>query len=221
MESSDHEDSANSVGKVRKNLHISGEEARAKATVSKAATDRAQAYERAKRFLPLIEQARAEIEQDYHRKFYQKDVSLKAIAEWLNEFSKRNGSTFNAPHGGSWSGKQVAKNILGAPDLIVEAAVLECRTRMTALALSADFTKPSDAVSELEQLYLGYIAEALDLEHRLNGHRTRTREELLDEARHKAIEVAADQRQRKPVSMMARERLWNHFPPVIRKVFEK
>lgn len=220
MESPDHEDSENSVEKNHGNPFISSEQARAKATVSKAATDRVQAYKRAQRLLPLIEQARAEIEREYHRRFYQKDVSFNAIANWLNEYSKESRVSSRAPYGGEWSGKQLAKTVFGAPDEIIKTAVLECRSRMTALALSADFTRPMEAVEKLEREYIEYIAQALELGHRLNGNRQRTREELLAEARYKAIEVAADQRRQKPVSMMARERLWKQFPSVARRVFD-
>lgn len=221
MENSDHEDSANLVGKSPGNPVILSEEARAKSVVSRTATVRIESFQRAKRFLPLVEQAREEIERQYHQNFYEKDVSHAAIANWLNDFRDKNGKAFGPPHGQLWSGKQVTKNLMEAPDRIIDAAVLECRTCMTAIALSADFTKPAEAVTELEQEYLGYIADAIEIEHRLNGHRPRTRAELMEEARYKAIEVAGRQRKNKPVSMMARERLWKHFPPVVRKVFEK
>jgi hypothetical protein len=222
VENSGMEESANSTGEGRANPLIQKEQDRAKAEVSRTATVRIQAYERALKLLPFVERARRELEDEYHRKFYLKDVSHRAIANRLNEFCKEEGGTqCKPPHGQSWSGKQVTENIMRAPERIIECAVLECRTRMTAFALSADFTRPFDAVTELEREYLGYVADAIEIEHRLNGNRTRTREELLDEARHRAIEVAANQRRMKPLSMMARERLWKHFPPVVRKVFEQ
>ena len=198
------------------------EEVEAKANVSSAATRRIASYQRALLLLPFVEEARDELAHEYDQKGFNKTISYDAIARWLNsryvETADRN---LLPPRGRTWSGKQVGKNIMGAPARIIEDAVLECRSRMTVLVLSADFTKPVDAVTELEKEYLGYIADAIDIEHRLNGNRERTREELMEEARHKAIEVAAMQRQRKPMSMMARERLWNNFPPIVQKVFEK
>ena len=205
----------------RTNPVFLNEEVEAKANVSSAATRRIASYQRALLLLPFVEEARDELAYEYDQKGFNKTISYDAIARWLNsryvEIADRN---LLPPRGRTWSGKQIGKNIMGAPERIIEDAVLECRSRMTVLALSADFTKPVDAVSELEEEYLGYIADALEIEHRLNGHPERTRSKMLEEARYKAIEVAAMQRQRKPMSMMARERLWKNFPPIVKKVFE-
>lgn len=221
MEILSPDDSANSPGERPENHGFGSEEAKAKSQVSRLATVRIQSFERAMRFVPLVEKARAEIAADYERKFYLKDVGYRAIAEWLNQYRGEHGRAFSSPKGGDWSGKQVAQNLMEAPARIIEEAVLECRTRVTALALGRAFHNPQQEITELEQEYLGYIADALEIEHRLNGNRPRSREELLVEAWHKAIQVAADQRQRKELSMMARERLWNQFPPVVRKVFQQ
>lgn len=212
----------NSTGKDRRSPLFSDEEARAKARVSSVATQRIASFQRVLAILPFIEQAREELAYEYDQKGYNKSIGDNAVANWLNDqIEKTNDPRLATPGGRKWGPRQVRDNIMEAPDRMVESIVLECRTRMTAVALSADFTKPEEAVTDLEQEYLGFIAEALDLGHRLNGHRKRTKEELWEEARRKAIEVAADQRRKKPVSMMARERLWKHFPPVVRKVFEK
>jgi hypothetical protein len=222
MEITDPSDSANFPGERRKNPLISSEEIRLKGIVTRVANSRVKAFERVKRFVPLIEEARKDIKMDFASKAYEKGVSNKAIAEWLNRYWKENGRDYTAPRGGDWSSKQLSEDIFEVPSKIIDQLVLECRTRMTARALSADFRKPLEGIAELEREYLEYIADALELEHRLNGyHPLMTRERLLQEARHTAIQVAADQRRQKELSMMARERLWNQFPPVVRKVFQQ
>lgn len=221
MEILGSEDSANFPDKPRKNRAYFDEEARAKREVSRLAVIRTQSFERAMRFVPLIEQARAEIGAEFYRKFYERDVSYRAIAEWLNQYQSEHGKGFSTPRGKKWTGKQVAENLMEAPARIIEEAVLECRTRVTAMALGRAFFDSEKEITELEQEYLGYIADALEIEHRLNGHRLKSREDLLREARYKAVAVAAEQRRRKELSMMARERLWNQFPPVVRKVFQQ
>lgn len=222
MEDGIGEESANSMDEGRGNPIIRDEEARAKKNASSAATQRIQAYERAVALLPLVDRARRELEAEYHKKFYSKAVSDRAIADRLNEYCKEDGGRRYRPSGGgSWSGKQIRENLMRGPERIIECAVLECRTRMTAMALSADFSQPLDVVTELEREYIGYIADAIAIEHRLNDNDERSRAALLEEARHRAITVAATQRSNKPVSMMARERLWKQFPPVVLKVFQK
>lgn len=221
MEIMPPEDSANFPGERRKNPLIADEEARLKGIVTKVTNSRVKAFERLKRFVPLIEEARHDVNFEFGSKLYSKKASIKAIAEWLNGYWRVNGRDFAAPRGGDWSGKQVTDDVFDAPSKIIDQLVLECRSRMTVRALSADFAKPLLEIAEIEREYIDYIADALDLEHRLHGNRKRTRDELLEEARHKAIEVAADQRRRKELSMVARERLWKHFPPVVKKVFQQ
>lgn len=221
MESADREKSENSIGGPRRNPLIQSEEARAKGEVSRIATMRIRAYERAVELIEIFEMARQELEAEYHKKFYDKEVSDRAIAKRLNEYRRQKDDRRFAPlKGKDWSGTQVRENIMRAPDRIIDCAVLECRTRMTALALSADFTQSIEAVTDLEREYLGYIAQALELEHRMNGNAERSPAALLEEARQKAIGVAAIQRGSKELSMMARERLWKFFPTPVRKVFQ-
>lgn len=197
----------------RRNPLIADEQTKAKALVSRTAANRVSAYERLLAILPHFERARAEIEAEYYRAGSDKDVSDEAIAKRLNEYGLR------PPRGEKWDRKLILENLKRAPDRIIDSAVLECRTRMTDKSLSADFLKPLDTVKELEEEYLNYIAEAIAVRHRLYDNEPRTPEQLLSEARFEAIEIAARQREGKPVTMMARERLWKHFPPVIQKVF--
>lgn len=221
MEIAPPEDSANFPDKSRKDRAFRKEEARAKLEVSRLAVVRAQSFERVKRFVPLVEQAHAEIGAEYHRKFYEKDVSYRAIAKWLNQYGDEHGDEFLTPRRKKWTGKQVAQNLMEAPSRIIEEAVLECRTRVTAMALGRAFTDAENEITELEHEYLGYIADALEIEQRLIGNSPKPRDQLLVEARHKAIAVAAEQRREKELSMMARERLWKHFPPAVKKVFQR
>ena len=99
MESADREESENSIDGPRRNPLIQSEEARAKGEVSRIATMRTQAYERAVRLLPIIEIARNELEAEYHKKFYTKAVSDAAIAKRLNEYRKNKNDARFAPLG--------------------------------------------------------------------------------------------------------------------------
>ena len=208
-------------GEEPENPLFLAEQLKAKRIVSRVATQRIESYQRALSILPFVEEARIELTYEYEEKGYNKSVGDNAVAKWLNsKIGKIENPNLLPARGKLWSSTQLRLNIMDAPARIIEAAVLECRTRMTVLALSADFAKPIDAVTKLEQEYLGYIADAIEIGHRLNGNEPKSREKLLEEARYKAIDVAAMQRQRKPMSMMARERLWKNFPPIVKKVFE-
>lgn len=179
---------------------------KAKAAVSRAVTHRKKSYQRCLELVSAVEQARSEIEDDNiaDGKF-DKTVSDQSIADWLN------GDGHNAAQGGEWDGKLVRDVLFRGPELIITHWVLECRTRMTAKALSADFSQPIDILSELERDYLERIADAIAISHRLNGHRRRDRTELLDEAQYLAKAVSDEQRNVGSLNMLARERLWKSF----------
>lgn len=221
MENSDGAENANSTGESRRNPVIRDEDVGLKAAVSRAATVRIKAYQKALRLLPLVERARREIEAERNKKLAGNYASDRAIANRVNEYCKEKDSPiFRPSRTSSWSGKTIRDTLIGAPEKIIESAVLECRTRMTELTLSADFTQSMDTVAELEREYIEYIAEALALKHRLNGNAVRSHPALLEEARQEAIRVAAAQRRAKEISMMARERHWKPNPPAVRKVFQ-
>lgn len=196
---------------------IARELVKAKREVGSQARQRLDAYDRAAAMLPWVELARAEIE-DARPEHFKDGVSDNAIARWLNLNHEGRGVP-RAAQGGEWGRKTVRAVLMDVDQRVIAHAVLECRTRMTATALRADFTKSLDKVEALEREYLDYIADAIDLGHRLRGDRQRERGELLAEARVAAIEEAARQRSRKPISMMARERLWTGRATIERKVF--
>ena len=177
----------------------------AKAEVNRTATTRIKAFTKAKNMLPAIEEAHRAITIDGKRD------SMRALARWLTE----NGH--GPSQSQSWSSKTIGDVLYRADDRAIEHAVYECRTLMSARALSADFEATD--VGELEAEYLDIIADALAIGHKIRNERPRSREELMIEAKAKAIEVARHQRRTKLTSMAARERLWMH--PVGRKVFEQ
>lgn len=179
---------------------------KAKAAVSRTATAHINAYDRCVGLVSAVEQAREEIggRNIAEGRFY-KVISDAAIANWLNDHG------YKAAQGGAWSDKQVREVIFRGPERIITYWVLQCRTRMTAKALSADFSQPIDILNELERDYLDKIAEAIAISHRLNGHRSRNVEELLEEARHLAKMVSEEQRNVGSFNMLARERLWIAF----------
>ncbi len=113
-----------------------------KASVARTARDRLDAYRHALDMVDHVEQARREIEDAHYEKFIEKPVSDNAIAKWLNDA----GYLTRTP--GLWSRKTVRTALMEADSRVIEHAVFECRTRMTARALSADFT--ADTVSDLE-----------------------------------------------------------------------
>lgn len=179
---------------------------KAKAAVSRTVTRRNEAYQRAVALLPAVEQARCDINDAYIAKgMFYKEISDEAIGNWLTQ------REFLPPQGGKWTGAQVREVVFRAPERIIMHLVLECRTRMTAKALSADFSQRPDLLTELEREYLDKIATAIDISHRLHGHRPRGRDELLEEARHMANEVAKSQREAGSDNMLARERLWKQY----------
>lgn len=195
------------------NTLIESELVRTKAQIASAATRRLDAYALAWRMVEHVEHARREIDdENYRRGFEGKRISSAALAKKLNE----NGH-LRSP-GQMWGKSNVEMTLLRVEKYIVDQAVLECRTRMTAKALRADFDRST--VDVLEAEYLKIIAEAIELSHRMNGNRQRSAEELAEEAKYAAIDMAAQQRAKKQISMMARERLWSGFAPFPRKVFD-
>ena len=186
---------------------IDDETARARAKVGSEARQRVAAYDIAVEILPHVVKARAALHRCYENLGYSKEVSPGAIAKEMK-----------GALGREWGRSTVANQLYRADERIIEHAVLECRTRMTLNALSADFTR--ETVTHLESKYLDIIGDALDVGHQMRGERQRTRAELVREAREVAIQVAHRQRVRKPISMAARERLWDGFAPFPRRVFE-
>lgn len=101
---------------------------------------------------------------------------------------------------------------------LVDEAVLECRTLMTARCLSADFD--GDTLGELEREYVEIIADIIALGRRIRNQKPIARQELLKRAIEDAQEAARRQRKDKPqVTMAARERYWRDRPPPVRKIF--
>lgn len=189
----------------------------AKADVSRAVSARQEAYAWAQQMLKPIEEARTAIRIDLAIERKDREPRESEIAEWLNQNGIR--PKGRQAENSKWSRVQLGKTVFRADERMIENAVLECRTRMTVMALSADFAKPVDMAHSLELEYLELIADALELGHRLRGERSRSREELMNDARHAAVDVARRQRANKPVSMAARERLWEDYAPIVRKVF--
>lgn len=102
---------------------------------------------------------------------------------------------------------------------LIQEAVEECRTLMTARCLSADFE--NEELGDLERRYVAIIAEIINLGRRLRNQSSLSERMLLDKALEEARAVAKHQRREKPpVTMAARERFWRDRPPPVRKIFE-
>jgi hypothetical protein len=117
-------------------------------------------------------------------------------------------------------GKAWANALIGETDAaMIDEAVMECRTLMTALCLSANFATVTP-VDNLENHYIEIIADIIELGRRLRNMSPISRPDLLVQARNDAMETARRQRQDKPpVTMAARERYWRDRPAPIRKIF--
>lgn len=117
------------------------------------------------------------------------------------------------------SGKAWANALVQETDAsLIADAVLECRTRMTALCLSANFE--SQTVDTLEAEYVEIIADMLALGRALRNQPVWPRTQLIEQAWGDAKEQARQQRQEKPpVTMAQRERFWRDRPPPVRKIF--
>ena len=116
-------------------------------------------------------------------------------------------------------GKKWADELVYSDESLIDEAVMECRTQMTAMCLSADFH--GDQLGEFEDRYVEIIADILKLGRKLRNESIIGRADLLAMARSAAIEAARRQRQDKePVTMAARERYWRGRPAPVRKVFE-
>ena len=103
---------------------------------------------------------------------------------------------------------------------MVDEAVLECRTLMTAKCLSADFN--NETLGNLEREYVEIIADIIALGRRLRNQQAMSRGWLIDRAVEDAQEAARRQRSDKPpVTMAARERYWQDRPAPVRKIFDR
>lgn len=184
-----------------------------KGTVAGLVKRRIDAYQWARTVVTVVEQAYESLQLDPGE-----TLSGPKLAQWLND----NDVTVPLRPGSPKSekvGKARANALLHKTDaMVIDLAVLECRTLMTARALSADFEGQS--LGELEERYVGFIAEIVTLGRRLRNQRPLSGVELAIEARAVAIDVAKAQRLEKPVSMAARERFWRDREPPLRKVFE-
>lgn len=210
------------VAKKPGNPVICDEDTRAKADLTKAANARRAAFARVQKIVPLIEQARKEMLFEKDQKGHGDSISDAAFANWLNRYAKRRKSRrYLANNGDEWKPTKIRHTIFCAPDRMIFLAVLECRTRMFEISERADFEKCYDEMHDIEKKYLGFMADAIDLEHRLNGNRKRSRAQLLEEARHRAVDFTEEQRRKKPLSMTARYLFWDHDPPFVEMAFGK
>ncbi|WP_159867006.1 hypothetical protein [Novosphingobium sp. 9U] len=192
---------------------------RLKRTITGQAVKREKAFEWAKRMAPQVERARQALEASQSpedRNSGKRFDSDEALARWLNAKGAR------SVDGHRGISRQLFSRILNEqiPNY-VSHCVFECRTRMTAMALSADFETADAAVDRLEIKYITYIAEALALGRRFRGEFPAPHEMLMAEARAAAIEVAQEQRKGRQSTMAAREGLWKDYKPSrpVRRVF--
>jgi len=100
----------------------------------------------------------------------------------------------------------------------IDLIVLECRTLMSARALSADFE--GETLGELEARYLELIVSVIALWRRLLNRPTICPSKLRSRAAALAASTASQQRRGKPITMASRERFWRDRPAPVRKIFE-
>lgn len=115
-------------------------------------------------------------------------MTLNELAEWLNTNGHRTSTS------GRFVGKNLGTTLFSVDRLIAADAILECRTRMSALALSADFSVPPDDIVPLESECLNRIKAGIVLARNLERRSTLTDSQLADMAREMAINEARDQR---------------------------
>lgn len=162
-----------------------------KGRVKSLQTQRLRTEKWAQELLPLVEQARDELGGS---------ATLIELAEWLNA---RNHFTAT---GNRHVGRNFGTTLFSVDKTIAGEAVMVCRTKMSALALSANFNASQSDMQPLEAECLQRIRSGIVLSRRLERQRPLTEDELEREAQRLAIAQAdlqrADQRY---VPMLARE----------------
>lgn len=159
--------------------------------VSSLRASRMRSVEWAQKMLPIIETARDELGGG---------ATLADISRWLNAKGHRTVSNR------MFEGKNLGATLFSVDKLVAGDAVMECRAKMSALALSANFEV---AVSDSEPLQIECIErieEGIVLARKLERRRPLSSAELYEEARRMAVEQAKLQRDdTRYVPMMARE----------------
>lgn len=188
-----------------------------KRVVSAMASNRIKKFEWAETMVDALKYAREALIAEQNGKA----ESLHSIVKWINDQKNDDGSSkFPAVEGGKFHYQLLSDLLYKTASDYADQAVLECRTRMTALALSADFETADAAVGDLENECINQIAKALILSRKLKGSftETYTNEVAFKDARELARDIAKTQRQGKGMTMEARERLWKPTSRPVRLV---
>jgi hypothetical protein len=145
----------------------------------------------AESLLPVVEQARNELGAS---------IGPMALADWLNDRHHKTST------GNRFRGPNLGLTLFSVDRMIAKDAVLECRTKMSALALSADFTVPPADAAPLEIECLERIKEGIVLARRLENRFALPEDQLTREARQMAIDESKRQRDdREYLPMIARD----------------
>lgn len=185
-----------------------------KATVSTQQAVRLKTYAWAKTMVEPLAKAREALRPS------RKHESYRAIAKWLTESADKGGGGCTTSEGRGFKAQTVGDLLVMATNNYKDQAVLECRTRMTALALSASFETADAARDGLEADCVRVVADANRLADQLNGRPELEDAAYLANARVEAKQIAADQRKNKPMTMEAREKLWKPTPRAVRRIFD-
>jgi hypothetical protein len=151
---------------------------------------RQKAFKWAQSILPALEQARAELG---------RSASDQELCDWLNAHQ------VTGPNGGRFHRPKLHEQIASVADTISADLVLECRTRMSARSLSANFQVSLTALSEFEAECIERIGEAINLTRQLLGDAPLTGDALQREAKDKAHSTAKAQRVKDYAPMLGRD----------------
>ncbi|ATP18546.1 hypothetical protein [Sphingobium yanoikuyae] len=123
----------------------------------------------------------------------------QALCDWLN------GRFISSSQGGRFVPATLDIELYGVADRYSEDLVMECRTKMSARALSADFEQRGADGTSFEGEAVEKLVPVLALVYRLQALPVPSSSTLRDEARSKMIVVARDQRRSKYAPMLARD----------------
>lgn len=128
----------------------------------------------------------------------------QTLCDWLNNYRDENGLPVRTIQNGHFIPRTL-HDLHGVAHRYAEDLVLECRTKMSARAMSADFKLRTIVQDTLEAEAVRKLVPVIGLVCRLQGLPIPPRAERREEARLLMIEVAKQQRQSQYAPMLARE----------------
>lgn len=121
------------------------------------------------------------------------------LCKWLNDHH------IHSSQRGRFIPATLDIELYGVADRYAEDLVLECRTKMSARAMSADFSLRGDDQSTLESEAIEKLVPVVALVYRLQGMTVPSESDLREGAKSKVIDIAQSQRESRYDPMLARE----------------